>query len=107
MQQAQLQFTDQTPFIPAPTDWTRWKGHKRKMFTFMKDGNWHSRDEIVTEHQELEELPTVSKDTLAFLPQTQTIALPVPVNKLIIEYINLKYDVTFTAVQNPPNFTLN
>ena len=46
MQQAQLQFTDQTPFIPAPTDWTRWKGHKRKMFTFMKDGNWHSRDEI-------------------------------------------------------------
>ena len=46
MQQAQLQFTDQTPFIPTPTDWTRWKGHKRKMFTFMKDGNWHSRDEI-------------------------------------------------------------
>ena len=34
----------------------------------------------VTEHQELEELPTVSKDTLAFLPQTQTIVLPVPVN---------------------------
>jgi hypothetical protein len=36
-----------TPFIPEPQDYERWRGHKRKMFEFMRDMKWHSRDAIV------------------------------------------------------------
>jgi hypothetical protein len=37
----------QRPFIPEPQDWERWKGHKVKVFNVLRDGKWHSRDEIV------------------------------------------------------------
>lgn len=38
---------DPRPFIPEPLDWERWKGHRVKMFNVLRDGMWHSREEIV------------------------------------------------------------
>ena len=43
----QLAFIPSTvPFVPKPSDWNRWKGHKRAMLMFLRDGMWHSRDSI-------------------------------------------------------------
>ena len=42
----QISLSGMRPFIPNPSDWERWKGHKRRMFLFMRDGRWHRRDDI-------------------------------------------------------------
>jgi len=46
----QTSLFDQSPqreFIPEPHDWKRWKGHRQKIFTILRDGQWHTRTELL------------------------------------------------------------